>query len=42
MHFFNFYANQSIYDDRADIGVYDRATKKPTILGKPWKPNFEE
>ena len=33
---FNYYANQSIYDDRADIGVYDNG--KAVIQGKPWKP----
>lgn len=34
---FNYYANQSIYDDRADIGFYND-NKKPTIKGTPWKP----
>ena len=33
---FNYYANQSIYDDRADIGIYK--DKKPIIQGTPWKP----
>jgi hypothetical protein len=33
---FNYYANQSIYDDRADIGMYENNTAK--IQGKPWKP----
>lgn len=36
---FNYYANQSIYDDRADIGIYEN--KKPKIKGTPWKPNME-
>ena len=36
---FNFYANQSIYDDRADIGVYQNG--KAIIQGKPWLPNYE-
>jgi hypothetical protein len=36
---FNFYANQSIYDDRADIGAY--SNNKPIIQGKPWLPNYE-
>jgi aspartate kinase len=33
---FNYYANQSIYDDRADIGIYENKTAK--IQGTPWKP----
>lgn len=33
---FNYYANQSIYDDRADKGHYEN--KKPKIIGTPWKP----
>lgn len=38
---FNFYANQSVYDDRADIGEYDKETKKPKISGNPWVPNLD-
>jgi hypothetical protein len=34
---FNYYANQSVYDDRSDIGIYEN--KKAIIQGKPWKPN---
>lgn len=34
---FNYYANQSLYDDRSDIGIYDNRTSK--IQGKPWHPN---
>lgn len=33
---FNYYANQSVYDDRADRGVY--TDKGTTINGIPWKP----
>lgn len=33
---FNYYANQSIYDDRSDKGYYDG--NEPRISGKPWKP----
>jgi hypothetical protein len=33
---FNYYANQSIYDDRSDKGYYDG--NEPKISGKPWKP----
>ena len=33
---FNYYANQSVYDDRADIGIYDNGKAK--ISGKPWMP----
>lgn len=33
---FNYYANQSVYDDRADRGAY--TNKVPTIKGVPWKP----
>ena len=33
---FNYYANQSIYDDRADRGTY--TNKVSTIKGMPWKP----
>ena len=36
---FNYYANQSIYDDRSDIGIYDIEKKTPIIKGIPWKPN---
>ena len=35
---FNYYANQSVYDDRADIGIYDTALQKPKISGNPWTP----
>lgn len=34
---FNYYANQSIYDDRSDMGKYDG--KNPKIKGIPWVPN---
>lgn len=34
---FNYYANQSIYDDRSDMGEYDG--KNPKIKGIPWVPN---
>ena len=34
---FNYYANQSIYDDRSDLGIYEN--KKAKIKGKPWMPN---
>ena len=33
---FNYYANQSIYDDRADMGMYKDG--KAVIKGKPWNP----
>ena len=33
---FNYYANQSIYDDRADMGMYKDG--KAIIKGKPWNP----
>lgn len=33
---FNYYANQSIYDDRADNGIYNNHV--PIINGTPWKP----
>lgn len=33
---FNYYANQSIYDNRADIGKYNDG--KAVIQGTPWKP----
>jgi hypothetical protein len=33
---FNYYANQSIYDDRADKGQY--ADNKAKIKGTPWNP----
>lgn len=33
---FNYYANQSIYDDRADRGQY--VNNKARIKGTPWKP----
>lgn len=45
---FNYYANQSIYDDRADIGIYKTETDEEgnikytsdiRIEGEPWKPN---
>ena len=39
---FNYYANQSIYDDRSDIGVYDEQKKKAIIQGTPWIPQYEE
>jgi hypothetical protein len=35
---FNYYANQSIYDDRSDIGIYDKEKNIPIIKGTPWKP----
>lgn len=35
---FNYYANQSIYDDRADIAIYEN--NKPKIQGEPWKPKM--
>jgi hypothetical protein len=36
---FNYYANQSIYDIRADKGTYDaNQSKTPKISGTPWKP----
>jgi hypothetical protein len=35
---FNFYANQSIYDDRADMAMYDNEKKKSVIRGEPWLP----
>ena len=38
---FNYYANQSIYDDRADIGIYDTEKQRPIIQGKPWLPHYE-
>ena len=36
---FNYYANQSIYDDRADKGQYNG--EKAIIQGKPWTPNLK-
>ena len=33
---FNYYANQSIYDDRADIAQIEN--KKSKIMGTPWVP----
>jgi hypothetical protein len=33
---FNYYANQSIYDDRADITIYEDGKNK--IQGSPWVP----
>lgn len=36
---FNYYANQSVYDDRADMGTYDINNSTPLIFGKPWKPD---
>lgn len=36
---FNYYANQSVYDDRADIALYKDGT--PIIQGKPWLPQYE-
>jgi hypothetical protein len=33
---FNYYANQSVYDDRADKGQY--YNKSNRIIGTPWKP----
>ena len=35
---FNYYANQSVYDDRADKGVYDTSKNTPKIKGTPWNP----
>lgn len=35
---FNYYANQSIYDDRADMAMYDNEKKKSIIRGEPWLP----
>ena len=37
---FNYYANQSIYDDRADMGMYDGKTSK--IQGTPWNPSVKD
>ena len=34
---FNYYANQSTYDDRSDIGKYNENGEN-VIEGKPWKP----
>ena len=34
---FNYYANQSIYDDRADMGMYELGNN--VIQGKPWIPS---
>lgn len=34
---FNYYANQSVYDNRADKGKYDGKT--PKIDGTPWRPD---
>ena len=36
---FNYYANQSIYDNRADIGTYENGKAK--IKGTPWRPNMD-
>jgi hypothetical protein len=36
---FNYYANQSIYDKRADMGMYEYG--KPTIQGTPWLPGYD-
>lgn len=36
---FNYYANQSIYDKRADMGMYEFG--KPTIQGTPWLPGYD-
>ena len=33
---FNYYANQSVYDNRADVGYYENRT--PKIKGTPWNP----
>lgn len=38
---FNYYANQSVYDDRSDIGIYDTSKQKPIISGTPWKPSLK-
>jgi hypothetical protein len=35
---FNYYANQSIYDDRADRGEYSANYAGNKIKGLPWKP----
>ncbi len=37
---FNYYANQSIYDNRADIGIYDEGKKTSVIQGTPWSPTI--
>lgn len=37
---FNYYANQSIYDDRADMGIY--YGKTPKIQGTPWNPSIKD
>lgn len=37
---FNYYANQSVYDDRADVGIYDNNTAK--IQGTPWLPEYKK
>ena len=39
---FNYYANQSIYDDRADKGQYDMEKNVAKIQGTPWKPNMKQ
>lgn len=36
---FNYYANQSVYDDRADNGTYNN--KEARIEGTPWLPNYK-
>ena len=36
---FNYYANQSIYDKRADMGMYE--FNKPVIQGTPWLPGYD-
>ena len=37
---FNYYANQSIYDKRADMGIYK--SNKPVIQGTPWLAEYDE
>lgn len=37
---FNYYANQSVYDDRADKGEYDVSKNTPKIKGTPWTPTI--
>ena len=37
---FNYYANQSIYDKRADMGMYK--SDKPVVQGTPWLPEYDK
>lgn len=36
---FNYYANQEVYDDRADIGIYENG--QAVIQNTPWLPNIQ-